>query len=87
MAYMALAGTCVGYVTYDLIHYYLHHGNPTMPYFKRLRSYHVNHHFVNQEHGQYKHTSLSKYIVIGKFSELREQPFDFYEWGWGVEDF
>ncbi|KAI0229103.1 Fatty acid 2-hydroxylase [Lamellibrachia satsuma] len=43
------AGVAFGYILYDLTHYYLHHGSPTIPYFKRLKHYHVQHHFVNQQ--------------------------------------
>ncbi|ELU11413.1 hypothetical protein CAPTEDRAFT_171473 [Capitella teleta] len=51
MAQILLAGTAFGYVIYDLIHYYLHHGSPSLRYFQDLKNYHVRHHFVNQQKG------------------------------------
>ncbi|XP_060066219.1 fatty acid 2-hydroxylase-like [Ylistrum balloti] len=45
------AGTVTGYIIYDLTHYFLHHGRPTMPYFISLKKYHVKHHFENQQLG------------------------------------
>ena len=39
------AGYVVGYMVYDLTHYYLHHGKPKSQYFKKLRRHHLSHHF------------------------------------------
>jgi 4-hydroxysphinganine ceramide fatty acyl 2-hydroxylase len=40
-----LAGALIGYIMYDLTHYYLHHGSPeTGSYFGNLKTYHVAHH-------------------------------------------
>src|SRR6218665_490779 len=52
MAQCVLAGVCCGYVIYDLIHYYLHHGIPSTRYFKDLKNYHVKHHYVYHELGK-----------------------------------
>ncbi|KAL4234693.1 Fatty acid 2-hydroxylase [Mactra antiquata] len=45
------AGTIIGYLCYDLIHYYLHHGHPSLKYFQDLKTYHVKHHFKTQHLG------------------------------------
>ena len=46
------AGGVFGYVCYDMIHYYLHHGRPSKgTYLERLKQYHVAHHFVDQNKG------------------------------------
>ncbi|XP_071959582.1 fatty acid 2-hydroxylase-like [Antedon mediterranea] len=45
------AGTVLGYVCYDLIHYYLHYGKPSFSYFKMLKVYHVKHHFEDKDRG------------------------------------
>jgi hypothetical protein len=52
-----ISGTLVGYIMYDLTHYYLHHGSPTLSnpvgkYFTRMKNYHVRHHFENQLKGK-----------------------------------
>ena len=39
------AGTAIGYVGYDWIHYYTHHFRPRSGVGKWLRTYHLRHHF------------------------------------------
>ena len=39
-----LSGGFVGYIFYDLTHYYLHHGRPFGP-FRRLKRRHMDHHY------------------------------------------
>lgn len=39
------AGYVVGYMYYDLMHYYLHHGRPKSAYHKELKRHHMVHHF------------------------------------------
>jgi len=50
-----LSGFGAGYMSYDLIHYYLHHGEPNLKYFKYLKSAHNSHHY--DEHD--KHFGVS----------------------------
>lgn len=38
------AGMVVGYIHYDLAHYYVHHGRPKLAYYKHLRAHHNAHH-------------------------------------------
>ncbi|KAG8365674.1 hypothetical protein BUALT_Bualt18G0131000 [Buddleja alternifolia] len=45
------AGGLLGYVMYDVTHYYLHHGQPTSEMPKGLKKYHLNHHFRVQTKG------------------------------------
>lgn len=46
------AGGLLGYVSYDMMHYYLHHGSPTPgSYLHQLKKYHVSHHFEDQQKG------------------------------------
>ncbi|XP_022146595.1 dihydroceramide fatty acyl 2-hydroxylase FAH2-like [Momordica charantia] len=44
-------GGLLGYVMYDVTHYYLHHGQPTGDVPKHLKKYHMNHHFRVQTKG------------------------------------
>lgn len=46
-----LSGTMLGYVIYDLTHYYLHYGSPSSRYFYHLKRYHYDHHFVHHDNG------------------------------------
>ena len=39
------AGMTVGYMTYDLTHYYVHHGRAQSGRMRRLRQHHILHHF------------------------------------------
>jgi sterol desaturase/sphingolipid hydroxylase (fatty acid hydroxylase superfamily) len=39
------AGLTVGYMTYDLTHYYIHHFNPKSQYGLALKKHHMLHHF------------------------------------------
>lgn len=40
-----MTGFWMGYVCYDLIHYYLHHGTNMPEYFRDLKTYHMQHHY------------------------------------------
>lgn len=44
-------GGLLGYVMYDVTHYYLHHGQPTSAVPRDLKRYHLNHHFRIQNKG------------------------------------
>lgn len=47
-----MAGTLLGYVAYDLTHYYLHHGQPSpTSYLGRLKAYHRAHHYRDPDAG------------------------------------
>eukprot|EP00037_Helgoeca_nana_P009262 m.81394 g.81394 ORF g.81394 m.81394 type:complete len:304 (+) comp19462_c0_seq1:249-1160(+) len=47
----AMSGMLIGYIVYDLTHYYVHHGKPASGYFYHLREHHMEHHFRNQDSG------------------------------------
>jgi sterol desaturase/sphingolipid hydroxylase (fatty acid hydroxylase superfamily) len=55
----AMSGMLIGYIVYDLTHYYVHHGKPASGYFYHLREHHMEHHFRNQDSGAYQHHPLS----------------------------
>ena len=38
------AGIMFGYLCYDMIHYYVHHGKPQVAWLKALRAHHAKHH-------------------------------------------
>ncbi|CAB3408134.1 unnamed protein product [Caenorhabditis bovis] len=57
------SGKLFGYVLYDVIHYYLHHGNPrplTNLHYRKV--YHHNHHFKNFDVGFGISTNLWDYV-------------------------
>ena len=43
------AGTVFGYLGYDWMHYYTHHGRPTNPWLKAMRKFHLEQHFKDHE--------------------------------------
>ncbi len=50
-AYPLFAGFLAGYLTYDYMHYYLHHAVPKSDFGKRLREQHMRHHFQDHRYG------------------------------------
>ncbi|KAI8922696.1 hypothetical protein BC831DRAFT_404689 [Entophlyctis helioformis] len=45
------AGSMTGFVLYDLMHYYIHHGRPYGAHLREMKSYHLDHHYKNPELG------------------------------------
>ncbi len=66
-------GGLLGYLIYDMTHYYLHHGQPSKgSYFHMLKQYHVQHHFVDQNKGYlscliHVDAFLSDYLLVRLF--------------------
>uniref|UniRef100_A0A8C8ZM58 Fatty acid 2-hydroxylase n=1 Tax=Prolemur simus TaxID=1328070 RepID=A0A8C8ZM58_PROSS len=57
------AGGLLGYVLYDMTHYYLHFGSPHKgSYLYSMKTYHVKHHFSHQKSGFGISTKLWDYI-------------------------
>ncbi|RJE25320.1 inositolphosphorylceramide-B C-26 hydroxylase [Aspergillus sclerotialis] len=49
-AVLAYCGGVFGYICYDMTHYFLHHRNLPL-YYKRLKKYHLEHHFADFDNG------------------------------------
>jgi len=47
----AFSGFITGYLTYDYMHYHLHHHVPKTSFGKRLRTHHMRHHFQDHRYG------------------------------------
>jgi dihydroceramide fatty acyl 2-hydroxylase len=50
-AFPVFSGFIVGYLTYDYMHYHLHHHVPRTRFGKRLRTHHMRHHFQDHRYG------------------------------------
>ncbi|KAF9583806.1 fatty acid alpha-hydroxylase [Lunasporangiospora selenospora] len=50
-AYGIMGGALLGYVLYDLTHYYLHHAKVFKIHFKEMKTYHLAHHYKDFEGG------------------------------------
>jgi 4-hydroxysphinganine ceramide fatty acyl 2-hydroxylase len=48
---VTMAGNLLGYIGYDMIHYFLHHAQPAPGYWKDLKIYHMEHHYKDGESG------------------------------------
>ncbi|KAJ3018843.1 Fatty acid 2-hydroxylase [Thoreauomyces humboldtii] len=46
-----LTGVTPGYLGYDLVHYYLHHGRPFAEHLREMKSYHLDHHYKDANLG------------------------------------
>lgn len=70
-AAMALfAGFVAGYVSYDIMHYYLHHGAPVSPYLVELKRAHREHHYRDHSKG----FGISSKAWDNLFGTLGQQP-------------
>ncbi|KAJ3101715.1 fatty acid alpha-hydroxylase [Phlyctochytrium planicorne] len=49
--HVLIAGAYAGFMFYDLIHYYLHHGRPATAHLREMKSYHLDHHYKNAHLG------------------------------------
>lgn len=57
------AGGTLGYIFYEMTHYYLHHGSPPPgSYLANLKSYHVAHHYINPNRG--KHAMIHRFEIL-----------------------
>jgi sterol desaturase/sphingolipid hydroxylase (fatty acid hydroxylase superfamily) len=66
---MWFAGTAVGYLAYDWVHYYTHHFRPTTRLGKFLRRYHMEHHYKDSE----SHFGISSPLWDWVFGTARGQ--------------
>jgi len=56
------AGFALGYITYDLTHYAIHHWNLTNPMFRWLKRHHYKHHFNEEAAGYGVSSPLWDYV-------------------------
>jgi dihydroceramide fatty acyl 2-hydroxylase len=61
-AWPALAGFIAGYVLYDCVHYWTHHGQPTSDFGKLVKRLHMLHHFRDAEKGFGVHAIWWDYV-------------------------
>ncbi|KAF9426736.1 fatty acid alpha-hydroxylase [Entomortierella beljakovae] len=51
VAHAVMAGAFLGYILYDMTHYYLHHAKVFKIHFTKMKTYHLAHHYKNFEGG------------------------------------
>jgi sterol desaturase/sphingolipid hydroxylase (fatty acid hydroxylase superfamily) len=72
-AWPVLAGFMTGYVAYDCVHYWTHHGQPTSEFGKMVKRLHMLHHFRDAEKGFGVHAIWWDY-VFGTAYQKDEKP-------------
>jgi sterol desaturase/sphingolipid hydroxylase (fatty acid hydroxylase superfamily) len=65
------AGTAAGYIAYDWMHYYTHHGNPKGGPGRFIKRYHMLHHHDSPEH-RYGITSPLWDVIFGTYLPLKK---------------
>jgi sterol desaturase/sphingolipid hydroxylase (fatty acid hydroxylase superfamily) len=65
-AEVAFAGTLVGYIAYDWVHYYTHHARPTSRLGQYIRRYHILHHHRDHD-AKYGISSPLWDVIIGTY--------------------
>jgi 4-hydroxysphinganine ceramide fatty acyl 2-hydroxylase len=70
IATTVFCGGIFGYITYDLTHYFLHHQNLPL-WYKQLKKYHLQHHFLDYQNG-FGVTTRFWDTVFG--TELKQPP-------------
>lgn len=66
------AGYTAGYMFYDMVHYWTHHGKTKSPYWKRVKRHHMRHHF--RDHGARYGVSFEIWDhVFGTMPKQRDQ--------------
>lgn len=70
---VVFAGTLTGYIAYDWIHYYTHHGRPTGGLGKWMRRYHMKHHYKDGNAWYGVSSPLWDY-VFGTYRSKKEEP-------------
>jgi dihydroceramide fatty acyl 2-hydroxylase len=64
------AGFTIGYMFYDIGHYFIHHGHPRTEWFRKLRKHHMVHHSPKLEHEKKFGVSTSLWDhVFGTYAE------------------
>jgi len=70
--YMFHAGFAAGYVFYDCMHYYMHHGHPSWQWARDLRTHHLVHHSPRNDLGEKFGVSTTLWDhVFGTYGESR----------------
>lgn len=66
------AGTALGYLSYDYIHYYTHHAKPTTALGKWIRSYHLHHHHDDDD-SRFGVSSPLWDFVFGTYKPIKQR--------------
>ena len=69
-AWAAHSGFVVGYMSYDMTHFYVHHFKPRTRYGKLLRRHHMLHHFKDES----RHFGVSSALWDYVFGTVFERP-------------
>ncbi len=68
-AYPFFCGFISGYLIYDMVHYALHHSNFKTPFWRKLKKYHMLHHYSDENKGYGVTSSLWDKVFGSDFSK------------------
>jgi len=69
------SGYIMGYIIYDLTHYYIHHNKPHIGYFKSIKDYHILHHYKNPHLGYGVSNKLWDYVFgTVLYEDIKKNP-------------
>lgn len=60
-------GFILGYLTYDMTHYAVHHFNLKSPFWLELKNHHMRHHYMDSEHGYGVSSKIWDYVFRTTF--------------------
>ena len=64
-----MVGFVIGYLMYDLTHYFIHHSNPPEgSYFKFMKTYHMQHHYKSLVNAK---NSVRSYVYLSAAHERK----------------
>ncbi|MFN0047608.1 MAG: sterol desaturase family protein [Cytophagales bacterium] len=63
-------GYVLGYLFYDMSHYFLHHGNFKSKFWSDLKNHHMRHHYVEPERGFGVSTAFWDHIFRTMFKKI-----------------
>lgn len=64
---LVAAGVVLGYICYDLTHYFVHHSTPGLKHFKEMKKYHHKHHYVDDKKGYGITSKIWDYVFHTEF--------------------
>lgn len=69
------SGGLLGYVLYDMTHYYLHFGSPHKgSYLYNMKAHHVKHHFAHQKSGEDQPTLPASLVCSSIYQTATIKP-------------
>ena len=66
-------GFLAGYLVYDMLHYFMHHGNFKNPVLKKIKQHHMLHHYKESDKGFGVSTAIWDVVLKSDFQKQGDQ--------------